>query len=255
MILEAATATAEPHPGFLEGVRELVRPPRHAAGLRRDDHRVPLVAAAARSPSTASPRTCRAGARRWATASRSSALAGRARVDGARRPRHRRATGSSCCPPRTARRRRAWRRSARSPRPTGRPIPIGTMERAGPRRWPTGRRGRGREAGVERARDGHRAPVVPGVRAPAIADGAPSQAYRTLFLQELLRRGVLGQSFVTRRRTPTPTSPHASPPCAARARLSAGASNGGTVDGFLHGRPGGAGACGRSAAPRRIEEV
>ncbi|ANI37932.1 glutamate-1-semialdehyde 2,1-aminomutase [Mycolicibacterium vaccae] len=29
------------------------------------------------------------------------------------------------------------------------------------------------------------------------ADGRPSQAYRTLFLQELLRRGVLGQSFVT----------------------------------------------------------
>lgn len=28
-------------------------------------------------------------------------------------------------------------------------------------------------------------------------DGQPSQAYRTLFLQELLRRGVLGQSFVT----------------------------------------------------------
>ncbi|MCW2520238.1 MAG: aminotransferase class, partial [Mycobacterium sp.] len=28
-------------------------------------------------------------------------------------------------------------------------------------------------------------------------DGAPSQAYRTLFLQETLRRGVLGQSFVT----------------------------------------------------------
>jgi glutamate-1-semialdehyde 2,1-aminomutase len=28
-------------------------------------------------------------------------------------------------------------------------------------------------------------------------DGAPSQAYRTLFLQELLRRGVLGQSFIT----------------------------------------------------------
>ena len=26
--------------------------------------------------------------------------------------------------------------------------------------------------------------------------GQPSQAYRTLFIQELLRRGVLGQSFV-----------------------------------------------------------
>src|SRR5258705_1788418 len=29
------------------------------------------------------------------------------------------------------------------------------------------------------------------------ADKGPSQSYRTLFLQELLRRGVLGQSFVT----------------------------------------------------------
>ena len=29
------------------------------------------------------------------------------------------------------------------------------------------------------------------------ADKRPSQAYRTLFLQEMLRRGVLGQSFVT----------------------------------------------------------
>jgi glutamate-1-semialdehyde 2,1-aminomutase len=28
-------------------------------------------------------------------------------------------------------------------------------------------------------------------------DGQPSQPFRTLFLQELLRRGVLGQSFVT----------------------------------------------------------
>ena len=35
--------------------------------------------------------------------------------------------------------------------------------------------------------------LVFGTRGP---DGEPSQAYRTLFLQELLRRGVLGQSFV-----------------------------------------------------------
>ena len=28
------------------------------------------------------------------------------------------------------------------------------------------------------------------------ADGVPSQAMRTLFLQEILRRGVLGQSYV-----------------------------------------------------------
>ena len=31
-------------------------------------------------------------------------------------------------------------------------------------------------------------------------DGQPSQAFRTLFIQELLRRGVLGQSFVISRR-------------------------------------------------------
>jgi glutamate-1-semialdehyde 2,1-aminomutase len=30
----------------------------------------------------------------------------------------------------------------------------------------------------------------------ADADGAPSQAMRTLFLQEILKRGVLGQSYV-----------------------------------------------------------
>jgi glutamate-1-semialdehyde 2,1-aminomutase len=35
--------------------------------------------------------------------------------------------------------------------------------------------------------------LVFGTRGP---DGEPSQSYRTLFLQELLRRGVLGQSFV-----------------------------------------------------------
>ena len=38
--------------------------------------------------------------------------------------------------------------------------------------------------------------VVPGLR-DRDAAGHPSQAYRTLFLQELLERGVLGQSFVT----------------------------------------------------------
>ncbi len=45
VILEAATATAEPGDGFLEGLRALTEPARRRAGLRRDDHRDALVPA------------------------------------------------------------------------------------------------------------------------------------------------------------------------------------------------------------------
>ena len=84
------------------------------------------------------------------------------------------------------------------------------------------------------------------------SDGKPSQAYRTLFLQELLDRGVLGQSFVT---------------SAAHTDLDIGltvdavrgalpmyrrAIEQGSVEGLLNGRPV-APALRRFAAPRRIE--
>ena len=85
----------------------------------------------------------------------------------------------------------------------------------------------------------------------ADADGNPSQAFRTLFLQELIDRGVLGQSFV-------PSAAHT----AEDLRVTLDAVDGavevyrealerGSVDGLLRGRPV-APALRRTAAPRRL---
>ncbi|WP_458317374.1 glutamate-1-semialdehyde 2,1-aminomutase [Mycolicibacterium brisbanense] len=83
------------------------------------------------------------------------------------------------------------------------------------------------------------------------ADGLPSQEFRTLFLQELLLRGVLGQSFVT-------SAAHAEADVAqtvdaVRHALTVyrTAIERRSVDGLLEGRPV-APALRRSAAPRRV---
>lgn len=85
-------------------------------------------------------------------------------------------------------------------------------------------------------------------------DGQPSQAYRTLFLQEMLRRGVLGQSFVT-------SAAHGAIDIdltAAAVRdampIYRRAIEAGSVDGLLEGRPV-APAIRRTASPRSIERV
>lgn len=82
-------------------------------------------------------------------------------------------------------------------------------------------------------------------------DGEPAQAYRTLFLQELLHRGVLGQSFVT-------SAAHGAAEvdetvAAVRDALPAykRAIEAGSVDGLLRGRPV-APAIRRTAAPRDV---
>lgn len=71
---------------------------------------------------------------------------------------------------------------------------VGTMATQG-RRLAQGVGAVVREAGIEDHLrvHGHPACLVFGTAGP---DGQPSQEYRTLFLQEMLRRGVLGQSFV-----------------------------------------------------------
>jgi glutamate-1-semialdehyde 2,1-aminomutase len=82
-------------------------------------------------------------------------------------------------------------------------------------------------------------------------DGAPSQAYRTLFLQEMLRRGVLGQSFVT---SAAHTDVDVDATVAAvRGALPAyrQAIDAGSTDGLLEGRPV-APALRRTAAPRLL---
>ncbi|MEU9808436.1 glutamate-1-semialdehyde 2,1-aminomutase [Mycobacterium sp. NPDC050853] len=82
-------------------------------------------------------------------------------------------------------------------------------------------------------------------------DGQPSQAYRALLLQELLRRGVLGQSFViSAAHTPTDIELTIDALRGA-AEVYRRAIDAGTTDGFLTGPPV-APALRSSAAPRRI---
>ena len=83
------------------------------------------------------------------------------------------------------------------------------------------------------------------------ADGAPSQAFRTLFLQELLRRGVLGQSFVISAAHTDADVDHTVDAVAQALVPYRRALEAGTVDGLLEGRPV-APALRRTAAPRRL---
>ncbi|WP_063057030.1 glutamate-1-semialdehyde 2,1-aminomutase [Nocardia salmonicida] len=84
------------------------------------------------------------------------------------------------------------------------------------------------------------------------AEGAPSQAFRTLFLQELLIRGVLGQSFVTSAAHDSQAIATTVAACAEAAEVYRRAIERGSVDGLLRGRPV-APALRRTAAPRQIE--
>ena len=86
------------------------------------------------------------------------------------------------------------------------------------------------------------------------SSGKPSQEYRTLFLQEMLARGVLGQSFVTSA-AHTDDDVEWTIDAARRALLVyAEAVNSGTVDGLLRGRPV-APAIREFADPRRIDRT
>ncbi|MBB5917234.1 glutamate-1-semialdehyde 2,1-aminomutase [Nocardia transvalensis] len=83
-------------------------------------------------------------------------------------------------------------------------------------------------------------------------DGLPSQPFRTLFLQELLTRGVLGQSFVTSAAHSDADIDHTVRACAEAAEVYRHALDQGSVDGLLRGRPV-APALRRKAAPRYID--
>ncbi|MDO3650869.1 glutamate-1-semialdehyde 2,1-aminomutase [Nocardia mangyaensis] len=84
------------------------------------------------------------------------------------------------------------------------------------------------------------------------AEGEPSQAFRTLFLQELLVRGILGQSFVTSAAHDAAAVDATIAACTEAAEVYRRAVERGTVDGLLRGRPV-APALRRTAAPRHIE--
>ncbi|UGT62765.1 glutamate-1-semialdehyde 2,1-aminomutase [Nocardia asteroides] len=84
--------------------------------------------------------------------------------------------------------------------------------------------------------------------------GQPSQEFRTLFLGELLRRGVLGQSFVTSAAHTDADIDHTVEAVRGAAAVYADALARGTVDGLLDGRPV-APALRATAAPRRLAQV
>lgn len=85
------------------------------------------------------------------------------------------------------------------------------------------------------------------------ADGVPSQAFRTLFLQELITRGVLGQSFVTSAAHTAADIEHTVAAATAALGPYGDALTARSVEGLLRGRPV-APAIRRHAAPRRLTE-
>lgn len=82
-------------------------------------------------------------------------------------------------------------------------------------------------------------------------EGRPSQAYRALFLQELLRRGVLCQSFVISAAHSDEDLARTLEACDGAMRVYVKALSAGSTDGFLKGRPV-APSLRRYAAPRRL---
>ena len=196
VILEAASALAEPEPGFLEGVRALCD--RHGTVLVFDETITGLPLGRGRRAGGVrghpgpvdvgqgdGQRVLDRGARRAAGA------------DGARRPAHGPAAGV-----RAVEHERCGddgagglpRGGARLHRPAAGPDPIAVMERQG------GPLADGVNAAAAEAGIGEYLSVLgrPSclIFRTADATGGPSQAMRTLFLQEILRRGVLGQSYV-----------------------------------------------------------
>ena len=127
--------------------------------------------------------------------------------------------------------------------------PVGRMEQAG-RDLAVGVRAAAEAAGVDQhvTVSGRPSCLVFGTRDP---DGVPSQAWRTLFLQELLRRGVLGQSFVTSAAHTADDVAHTVSAVAEACAVYRQALEKGSVEGFLVGRPV-APALRRTAAPRRL---
>ncbi len=247
VIMEAATALAEPDPGFLEGVRALCD--RHGVVLIFDE----MITGFRWSPHGAQgvygvtpDLSC------WGKAMGNgfpiSALAGRRdlmELGGLATDRDRVFLLSTTHGPETASL-AAFRAVVHTYRTED---PVARMESAGTR-LATGFNAAAAEFGI--------ADYVCATGRPSClvfvtrdADGVPSQSYRTLFLQEMLARGVLGQSFVV-------SAAHTEADIdmtidAARQAFSVyrQAVEAGTTEGLLRGRPV-APAIRRRAAPRRL---
>ena len=85
-------------------------------------------------------------------------------------------------------------------------------------------------------------------------EGQPSQAFRTLFIQEMLKRGVLGQSLVISAAHSDEDIDHTVRAAHGALDVYAKAVANGTTDGLLVGRPV-APAMRELAAPRRLPDT
>ncbi|MGZ8750430.1 MAG: glutamate-1-semialdehyde 2,1-aminomutase [Pseudonocardia sp.] len=196
VILEAASALAEPAPGFLEGMRALCD--RHGTVLILDETITGFrwSVGGAQSVYGVTPDLSTWG-KAMGNGFSVAALAGRRdlmELGGLRTDRPRAFLLSSTNGAETTGL-AAFRAVVRAytDRSLG-PDPVAVMERQG-RALAEGVNAAAAEAGIGKYLSVLGRPSCQIFRT-ADATGAPSQAMRTLFLQEILRRGVLGQSFV-----------------------------------------------------------
>ena len=192
VILEAASALAEPAPGFLEGVRALCD--QHGTVLIFDETITGFrwAAGGAQSVYGVTPDLSTWG-KAMGNGFSVAALAGRRELmelGGLRTDRPRVFLLSSTHGAETTGL-AAFRAVVKAYRETD---PVATMERQG-RLLAEGVNAAAAEAGIEEYLSVLGRPSCQIFRTTD-ATGAPSQAMRTLFLQEILRRGVLGQSYV-----------------------------------------------------------
>ncbi|MEU0541681.1 glutamate-1-semialdehyde 2,1-aminomutase [Nocardia sp. NPDC005978] len=250
VIMEAATALAEPAPGYLEGVRalcdrhgtllifdEIITGFRWAAGGAQAVYGVtPDLSCWGKAMGNGFPISALAGKREFME------LGGlrteRARVFLLSTTHGAESAGLA-----------AFRAVVRAYATTD---PIGRMEHAG-RRLADAVNAVAAEAGIA----GHL--QVAGRPSCLIfrtndASGQPAQEFRTLFMQEMLERGVLGQSFVTSAAHTDADIDQTAAACRAAAVIYRRALDQGGVDGLLRGRPT-APAIRRFAAPRRIGQA
>jgi glutamate-1-semialdehyde 2,1-aminomutase len=195
VVLEAATALAEPVPGFLEGVRALCD--RHGAVFVLDETITGFrwAAGGAQAVYGVTPDLSTWG-KGMGNGFAVAALAGRRELmelGGLRTDRARVFLLSSTHGAETTGL-AAFRAVVRAYTDPAAPDPVATMERQG-RALADGVNAAAAEAGIAEHLSVVGRPSCQVFRTTA-ADGQPSQAMRTLFLQEILRRGVLGQSYV-----------------------------------------------------------
>ncbi|MFE4461236.1 glutamate-1-semialdehyde 2,1-aminomutase [Nocardia tengchongensis] len=249
VILEQATALADPAPGFLEGVRALCD--RHgtllifdemitgfrwsAGGAQQLYGVVPDLSCWGKAMANGFPLSALAGKREYME------------LGGLRTDADRVFLLSTTHGPETASL-AAFRAVVQTYRSSD---PVARMEAAG-RRLAAGVNAIAADLGIAEYLEvaGRPSCLVFLTRDP---EGIASQPFRTLFLQELLDRGVLGQSFVNSAAHTDADIDHTIDACQSAAKTYRKALEQGTVAGLLAGRPV-APALRRTAAPRRLAD-